>query len=201
MLKLYDFLESGNGYKVRLMLKFLELPYELILKDILKGETRTEDFLSINPNGRIPALQLDDGRCLAESNAILFYLAEGTPFLPDDKFERAEVLQWMFFEQYSHEPYLAVVRFWKNFITMTQEQEAQLPARFEGGLAALKVMEGHLQDRDWFVGDRASIADIALYPYTHMSPAGGFNLSDYPAINRWMERIQTLPGYDTIEAG
>ena len=201
MLKLYDFLESGNGYKVRLMLKFLNLPYDLILKDILKGETRTEDFLAINPNGRIPALQLEDGRCLAESNAILFYLAEGTDFLPSDKFERAEVLQWMFFEQYSHEPYLAVARFWKNFITMTPEQETQLPAKMEGGIAALKVMDGHLQDRDWFVGDQPSIADIALYPYTHMSPAGGFDLDAYPAVGRWMERIQTLPGYDTIEAG
>ena len=200
-MRLYNMHNSGNCYKVRLTAHQLGLSLDIIHVDVLAQETRTDKFLAKNPNGRVPLLETDDGRFLPESNAILFYLGEKTPLVPDDSFERAQMLQWMFFEQYSHEPYLAVVRFWKNFITMTQEQEAQLPARIEGGLAALKIMENHLQDRDWFVGDRASIADIALYPYTQMSPAAGFDLSNYPAINKWMEGIQALPGYDSIDAG
>lgn len=198
MMTLYDFLESGNGYKVRLLAAYLGLPYRWVAKDILKGETRTPEFLALNPNGRIPALALDDGTVLAESDAILFYLAEGTPFLPDDRLGRAQVLQWMFFEQYSHEPYVAVLRFWHHFLEMTPQLKAQIPDKEARGYAALDVMERHLSDREWFVGDRCTIADIALYAYTHVADEGGFDLGRYPAIGRWMARLAAQPGHVPI---
>src|SRR5262249_24921103 len=153
MLKLYDYLDSGNGYKVRLLLAQLAIPFTLIEKDILRGETRTPEFLAMNPNGRIPLLEFPDGRYLAESAAILFYLAEGTPFLPEDRFARAQVLQWMFFEQYSHEPYIAVVRAWLHVFGTTVDP-VQLSERRARGYQALAVMERHLAGRAWFVADR-----------------------------------------------
>jgi glutathione S-transferase len=200
MLKLYDYLESGNGYKVRLLLHQLGIPFERVELDILRGETRTPEFLRLNPNGRIPLLQLEDGRCLAESNAIQWYLAEGTRFLPDDRVGRAQALQWMFFEQYSHEPYIAVLRFWTH-AGWLEEKAAQVPERRERGLAALGVMERELERRDWFAGDRYSIADIALYAYTHVADEGGFDLAAFPAVQRWLARVREQPGHVPITCG
>jgi glutathione S-transferase len=200
MLRLYDYLPSGNGYKVRLLLTQLGIPFERVDLDILKGETRTPEFLKKNPNGRIPVLEFEDGRCLAESNAIIFYLADGTPFLPDDRFERARVLQWMFFEQYSHEPNIATVRFWMHS-GITEERRAQLETNRKLGYAALDVMEGHLAGRAFFVGDRYTIADVALYAYTHVATEGGFDVSRYRAIDAWLTRVRSQPGYIPITQG
>ncbi|HKC52401.1 MAG TPA: glutathione S-transferase family protein [Myxococcota bacterium] len=197
MLTLYDFLPSGNGYKVRLLLTQLGQPYELVQLDIAKKETRTAEFLARNPNGRIPCLRLEDGTHLWESNAIQFYLAEGTPFLPAGKLERAQVLQWMFFEQYSHEPYIAVVRSWHHLGTL-EANRAQLSDKVERGYAALGVMESHLATRTYFVAERYSIADIALYAYTHVAPEGKFDLAPYPAVRRWLERVRAQPKYVPI---
>ncbi len=199
MLRLYDFLISGNGYKVRLLLRLLGRPFELVEKDILKGETRTPDFLRLNPNGRIPVLQLEDGRCLAESDAILFYLAEGTPYWPEDRLERAQVLQWMFFEQYSHEPNIATRRFWLHFPELMDDlRRAQLETKLTQGYAALDVMERRLSEAPYLVGDRFTIADIALYGYTHVADEGGYSLERYPGIRAWLARVRERPGYVPI---
>jgi glutathione S-transferase len=198
MLRLYDHLESGNGYKVRLVLRQLGIPFQRIQLDILKGETRTPEFLAKNPNGRIPTLELEDGTYLAESNAIQWYLAEGTPLLPDDRLARAQVLQWMFFEQYSHEPYIAVLRFWHH-AGLVQERAAEVPERRRRGEAALAVMEGELRRRDFFAGGRYTIADIALYAYTHVAPEGGFDLGTYPAVRAWLARVRAQPGHIPID--
>ena len=198
-MRLYDYLETGNGYKFRLLLTLLGISFERIELDIMKGETRTPEFLEINPNGRIPVLELGDGHTLSESSAILFYLAEGTPFLPDDRFERGEVLQWMFFEQYSHEPYVSVARFWLHILQMTEEQEKALPEKHARGHAALRVMDRHLADHDYIVAGRYSIADIALYAYTHVAHEGGFDLAGYPAIGAWLGRVAAHPGHIPID--
>jgi len=197
MPRLYDYLPSGNGYKVRLLLHQLELPFELVPVDIERGESRTPGFLRRNPNGRIPVLELDDGSCLAESNAIQWYLAEGTRFLPETKLERAQVLQWLFFEQYSHEPYIAVVRHWLH-TGLTPERERQLPEKRQRGEAALGVMERQLGERSFFVAERYSIADIALYAYTHVAHEGGFDLAPYPRVLRWLERVREQPRHVPI---
>ena len=195
MLRLHDNHLSGNGYKPRLLLAHLDRSYERIEVDILMGETRTPEFLARNPNGRIPVLELADGTCIAESNAILFYLAEGSPFLPADRLGRALALQWMFFEQYSHEPCIAVARHWIQHLEMTEAQRNQLPEKQEGGRAALAVMERHLGGADWFGGDAMGIADFALYAYTHVADEGGFDLADYPAVGAWLERVAGQPGH------
>jgi len=197
MLRLYDYLESGNGYKVRLLLHQLGIPFERIELDILKGETRTPGFLARNPNGRIPTLELEDGTFLAESNAILWYLAEGTGYLPEERLPRAQVLQWMFFEQYSHEPNIATLRFWTR-AGFLAERSAFVPDKRKWGRAALDVMEGHLRDRRFFAAERYSIADIALYAYTHVADEGGFNLAPYPAIRAWLARVAGQPGHIPI---
>ena len=200
MLTLYDFMGSGNGYKVRLLLAQLGTPYRLVECDIMKGETRTPEFLKKNPNGRIPTLQLEDGTHLAESDAILWYLAEGTAFAPAGRLARAQTLQWMFFEQYSHEPYIAVARFWRHFFDkLSPQQELELPGRMEKGYAALGVMEQHLARHQYFVGDRYGLADIALYAYTHVAGEGGFNLDNYPQVNAWMARVAAQPGHVSID--
>ncbi len=199
MLRLYDFLPSGNGYKVRLLLHKLGLPFELIELDISKGETRRPEFLEKNRNGRIPTLELEDGTCLAESNAILCYLAEGSEFWPAERLARARTLQWLFFEQYSHEPYIAVVRAWTHVLGgMTELQQAQLPAKIKGGYQALDVMEEALTGRRFLVDDRFGLADIALYAYTHVADEGGFDLSKYPAIRAWLDRVAALPRHVPI---
>jgi len=198
MIRLYDFLPSGNGYKVRLLLTQLEIPYELVEMDITKGETRTPEFLAKNANGRIPLIELEDGRFLAESGAILLYFAEGTRFFPDDRWQRAEVLQWMFFEQYSHEPYVAVARAWLHVFGMDDERKRQLPQKQKLGYDALGVMERHLAGRTFFVGERYSIADIALYAYTHVADEGGFDLGAYTAVRAWLDRVRAQPRYIPI---
>jgi glutathione S-transferase len=199
MLTLYDYMDSGNGYKCRLVLANLGIPFKLVLCDILKGETRTPEFLKRNPNGRIPTLQLEDGSHLFESGAIIWYLADGTPLAPKDRKARAETLQWMFFEQYSHEPYIAVARFWKHYLpNLTPLQEMDLPNRMKGGYAALDIMEKHLTTRQFFVDERYGLADIALYAYTHVAHEGEFDLSKYPGINAWMKRVAAQPRHVTI---
>ncbi len=197
MLRLYDYFESGNAYKVRLLLAQLGIPFERVELDILRGDTRTPAFLAKNPNHRIPLLEWPDGRTLAESNAILFHLGEGTPLLSEDRFERAQTLQWMFFEQYSHEPYIAVVRFW-HFSGRVESHRSELPAKLEGGYHALGVMDRHLSTRRFFVGERYGIADIALYAYTHVAGEGGFELERFPSVCRWLERVRTQPGHVRI---
>ena len=195
MLRLYDNHLSGNGYKPRLLLAHLGLTYERIEVDILNGESRTPEFLARNPNGRVPVLDLRDGTCIAESNAILFYLAEGSRLLPSDRLSRALTLQWMFFEQYSHEPFIAVARHWIQHMEMTRAQRAQLPDKLTGGRAALAVMENHLGRSVWFGGSSMTIADLALYAYTHVADEGGFDLTNYPAVGAWLERVADQPGH------
>ena len=199
MIRLYDYLISGNGYKVRLLLTQLGIPFERVELNITKGATRTPEFLRKFPNGRISAVELDDGKPLFESNAIILYFAEGTPFIPADRFQRAQIFQWLFFEQYSHEPYIASVRY------LVMHPEVNDPRRYivdtmmrPRGYDALGVMEGHLKSREWFVGERYSVADIALYAYTHVADEGGFDLARYPAIRAWLERVKSQPRHITI---
>lgn len=190
MLRVYGDVWSGNCYKVKLALTRLKIPYEWVAIDILKGESRTPEFLARNPNGRVPVLELEDGTCLAESNAILWYLAAGTPLVPETQLARAQALQWMFFEQYSHEPNIATVRYWiKHKSPMTPFIEAAMPLKRKAGYAALDVMEQHLKRRDFFVADRYSIADIALYAYTHVAHEVDFDFKPYPAIRAWMDLV------------
>jgi glutathione S-transferase len=202
--RLHDYLLSGNGYKVRLLLTQLGIPFQRIEYDITRDETRTPGFLEyVNANGRIPVLETEEGTLLPESNAILFFLAEGTPFLPDDRLDKARTLQWMFFEQYSHEPNIAVARAWLHVfdVEMTEERRAALETRQKRGYDALGVMEEHLGRNDYFVGGRYSVADIALYAYTHVADEGGFDLGCYPAILAWLERVCSQPGYIPITRG
>jgi len=199
MIRLYDYLPSGNGYKVRLLLTQLGVPFERIELDIIKGDTRTPDFLRKFPNGRIPAVELDDGRPLFESNAIISYFAEGTPLTPADRFERGQVLQWLFFVQYSHEPYIASVRYLVIHPDVQDPRRTILETLMRPrGYDALGVMEGHLKSREWFVGEHYSIADIALYAYTHVADEGGFDLAGYPAIRAWLGRVKSQPRYIPI---
>jgi len=197
-MRLYDYLSSGNGYKCRLLLRQLGRPFERIELDIMRNETHTPEFLAKNPNGKIPVLELDDGRCLAESNAILFYLAEGSRFLPEDPFERATVLQWLFFEQYSHEPNIATTRFIVTHLPADSPRRAELPRRRELGYAALEVMERHLLSNEFFVAGQFTIADIALYAYTHVAEEGGFDLRPYGAVRAWLTRVAAQPGHAPI---
>jgi glutathione S-transferase len=200
MMRLYDNLSSGNAYKVRLLLHQLGKEFARIQKDIDRGETRTPEFLRINPNGRVPVLEIEPGVHLAESNAIIWYLADGTPLLPDGRIERAQVLQWLFFEQYSHEPNIATPRYWITHKVLTPEREAQLPAKRKLGYDALGVMETHLASRRFFVAERYSIADIALYAYTHVAAEGGFDLSPYKAVDAWIARVAAEPRHVPITA-
>ena len=186
---------SGNCYKIKLLMEQAGLPYQWHEVDIFKGESRTPEFLAKNPNGRGPVLELAPDRYLPESNAILVYLAEGTRFWPEDKFQRAQVLQWLFFEQYSHEPYIAVARFIKKFLPTEHPRQQEIPRLHERGYSALDVMEKHLAIHNYFVGGIYSIADIALYAYTHTAHDGGFDLSHYPAIKAWLQRVAAQPGH------
>lgn len=199
-MRLHDYLGSGNGYKVRLLLAQLGREYERVEYDIDRGETRTAAFLSeINPNGRVPVLQTEDGAFLPESNAILWYLAEGASFLPEGRLERAQVLRWMFFEQYSHEPNVATPRYWVTHgIEMTPERRSLLEGKLKLGHDALAVMERHLKEHRFFVGERYSVADIALYAYTHVAPEGGIELEGYPSVREWLDRVAAQPGHIPI---
>jgi glutathione S-transferase len=201
---LYDSAISGNCYKVRLLFALLGIEYERREVDVIDRSGRAELLGDLNPGLRVPTLVLDDGRPLAESDAILVYFGEGTEYLPTDRYERAQVLQWMFFEQYSHEPNIAVLRFWAHAEIKPEPREAL--ARFNGGQAALEAMERHLGGaesasggREFFVGDGPTVADLALYAYTHVAAEGGFELGRFPAIGEWLGRVSSLPGYVSID--
>jgi len=199
-LKIYGDSRSGNCYKLKLLCSEMEIGYDWQEVDILAGDTRQPEFLAMNPNGRIPLLALPDGRYLAESNAILCYLADGSEFLAGNPFTRAQILQWMFFEQYSHEPYIATSRFIIRYLGSPAEREADLAQKKDGGYAALGVMEGQLQRHEFMAGDRFTIADIALFAYTHVADEGGFDLEGYPAVLDWIQRIKLRPGYTPMES-
>ena len=195
MLTLYGDRQSGNCYKPRLLMELRGIPYRWVEMNVPGGETRTPAFLAKNPNGRVPLLEVEPGVHLAESNAMLCWLAEGTPWMPDDRLQRAFVMQWLFFEQYSHEPYIATSRYWLHYLKQPEEYRARLDEKRPGGYAALGVMEGELSKRDWFAGGRYTIADIALYAYTHVAHEGGFDLSAYPAVRAWLDRVAAQPGH------
>jgi glutathione S-transferase len=198
---LYNSQVSGNCYKVRLLLAHLGLEYDRQEVDVVDRSTRPELLGGLNPSLRVPTLVLDDGRSLGESGAILWFFGEDTPFVPDDRYERAQVLQWMFFEQYDHEPAIAVVRFWLAYSGRPPEEFAgRIEPRREAGYRALDAMEARLGGREWLVGDRVTIADIALYAYTHVAHEGGFELDRYPAIRSWLDRVAAQPGHVPIEA-
>jgi glutathione S-transferase len=206
MLTLYDFLPSGNGYKVRLLLTQVGIPFRRVEMDLHHGATRTPEFLSKFPNGRIPAVEFDDGRRLFESNAIIFHFAEGTPLMPTHPFERARMLQWLFFEQYSHEPNIATARAWVHVFKIADQRRAELEQKRKLGYDALAVMEGHLRGddskpRQWFVGGRYTIADIALYAYTHVAHEGGFDLAGFPNVRDWLDRVRAQPKHIPITQG
>jgi glutathione S-transferase len=201
MVRLYDFLASGNGYKVRLLLTQLDIPFERVEVDILSGGTRTPEYLAKNANGRIPLLEVGSDERLAESNAILFYLAEGTAFLPKARWQRAKVLEWLFFEQYSHEPNIATARFWLKYNLLNEERRAAFEQKRKLGYAALDVMEAHLARHAFFVAGTYTIADIALYAYTHVAHEGGFQLAPYRAVRAWIERVRAQPRHIPITAG
>jgi glutathione S-transferase len=195
---LYNAQVSGNCYKARLLLAHLAVSYERCDIDVIDRSGRADLLGEVNPAMRVPTLVLDDGRPLAESNAILWYLGLGTRYLPDDDFDRAKVLQWMFFEQYSHEPNIAVVRYWVSIAPAAAPRESVIEARRKAGYEALDAMERELEARQFLVGDRYTIADIALYAYTHVAEEGGFDLSGYPAIGRWLDRVADQPGHVPI---
>ena len=193
---LYNSQVSGNSYKVRLLFAHLGISYERHDLSVIDRSNRPEVIGDKNPARRVPTLVLDDGQTLGESNAITFYFADGTDYLPEDNFERAQVLQWQFFEQYDHEPNIAVARFWR--IAGIEPPRAELDAKVRGGRRALDAMERHLDSHQFLVGERYTIADIALYAYTHVAPEGGFELEPYPAIGAWLERVKAQPGHVLI---
>ena len=199
---LHEYSASGNCYKVRLTAAYLGLPLERREYDISKGETRTPAFLAaVNANGRIPVLQVGD-RFISESNAACFYLADGSRLIPSDRFDRADMLRWMFFEQYSHEPNIATMRYWLAYVgedRLSDAQRGQMPTKRAAGEAALRLMDEHLARRSFLVAERPTLADIALYAYTHVADEGGFDLSAYPAILRWLDRVAAQPGYAPLD--
>lgn len=195
---LYNSQVSGNCYKVRLLLAQLGIPYETVELSVVDRSNRADVLGGKNPDLRVPTIELDDGRTLAESNAILWYFGDGTPYVPDDRFERAQVLQWQFFEQYSHEPYIAVARFWLSY--RKQWDPDALAERQAAGYKTLDAMEAYLAGRSFLVGERYTIADISLYAYTHVADEGGFDLGRYPAIRAWLERVAAQPGHVPIDA-
>jgi glutathione S-transferase len=196
-MRLHSAPRSGNSYKVRLLLSLLGTRYEIINYDTKGGETHAPEFLeNINPDGKVPVPEFEDGTILPESGAILLYLAEGTPYLPEEKLQRAQVLRWMFFEQYSLLPNLSRPRLWRMWeVEITPQREAELEQFFAQGYRALSVMERHLGDREYFVGDRPTVADVALYVYPSVAHEGGFDLESYPAVGVWLDRLAALPGY------
>jgi glutathione S-transferase len=197
---LYDSPVSGNCYKVRLLLAHLGIPYERRRMDVVDRSNRPDVLGGLNPALRVPTLVLDDGRPLAESGAILWYFGDGTRFVPDERYERAQVLQWMFFEQYDHEPALAVVRFWVAYSGRPEAFADRLEERTAAGYRALAAMERHLDGREFLVANGLSLADIALYAYTHVAHEGGFDLGAYPAVRAWLDRVAGAPGHVPIDA-
>ncbi|MGI9235660.1 MAG: glutathione S-transferase family protein [Woeseiaceae bacterium] len=195
MYQVYGDMLSGNCYKIKLLMQFLEIEHEWRHVDILGGETHTDDFVSMNSNAKIPVLKIDESEYLSESNAILNFLAEGTGFLPEAGLQRARVLQWQFFEQYSHEPYIAVARFIQKFLGMPADRAEEFHSKQAGGYRALKIMEEQLSKSPYFVGKTPTIADISLYAYTHVADEGGFDLSAFTEVQEWLSRIEALPNY------
>lgn len=198
MLRLYDYASSGNAYKVRLLLAQTGQRYERVPIDILRGEARTAAYAAKNPYRKVPLLEWPDGRRLAESNAILFFLAHGTEYLPDDPWQRALVLQWQNFEQHSHQPYIGVVRFW-HLTGLVEENRGSIERRVARGYRALAVMEKHLSNHIYFVGEQYSIADISMYAYTHVAGEGGFDLTSYPNVRAWLDRVASQPRHVRID--
>jgi len=201
MYRVYGDLQSGNCYKVKLLLSYLGIPHEWLHVDIQAGGTRTAEFVAKNPNGKIPLLELPNGEHLAESNAILYYLAEGTRYWPVTRLARARVLQWQNFEQYSHEPFIAVARFIAKYQGLPESRRAEYESKSAGGYRALAVMEQHLQANRYFVGTTPTIADVSLYAYTHVAHEGGFSLDAFPAIRRWLAAVASEPGHLSMTGG
>lgn len=195
VITVHGFSPSGNCHKVRLLLEQLGRPYRWLETDSARGATRTPEYLARNPNGKVPMLETGDGRVLVESNAILYWLAQDTPYWPTDAWQQSQALAWMFFEQYSHEPYVAVARFICGWTPADSPRRRDLPALRDKGHAALAVMERHLADHDWFTGAGYGIADIALFAYTRVAPEGGIPLDGYPALKRWLARVEATPGF------
>jgi glutathione S-transferase len=197
---LYNSAVSGNCYKVRLVLAHLGVAYDTVEMSVVDRSNRSDVLGELNPGLRVPTVVLDDGRALGESNAIIWYFGDGTRFVPEDRYERAQVLQWQFFEQYSHEPHIAVARFWKTYSGEPDRFERQRERLLAGGYAALDAMERHLDRRTFLVGERYSLADISLYAYTHVAHEGDFELEPYPAIRAWLDRVAAQPGHVPIDA-
>jgi len=195
MYRLYGMSGSGNCYKPKLLLTQLHIPFAWVEKDTRAGETRTPAYLAMNANGKVPLLEITPGQYLAESNAMLCYLAEDTPYFPQDRWQRAQVMQWLFFEQYSHEPYIAVARFIMKYLPSDHVRWLELPHLRERGHQALAVMEQHLAQHMFFVGEHYTIADIALYAYTHVADEGGFDLSRYATVRGWLDKVRSQSGY------
>ena len=198
-MKVFGDIASGNCYKVKLVLEQLAIPHEWHHVNILEGETKRPDFLRMNPNGKIPVLLLDDGNALSESNAIINYLAEGSDLYPTDRLAKARVLQWQFFEQYSHEPYIAVARYINKYLGLLESRRQDYESKQAGGVKALQVMEGQLGRTPFLIGKAYSVADISLYAYTHVADEGGFDLSAFPAVVNWLSRVKAQPGHVTME--
>jgi len=195
MITIYGNSVSGNCHKLRLLCEQLGREYRWVETDNTRGQTHTPEFLARNPNGKVPVIELEDGRILTESNAILCWLAEGTEYFGGDAWQRAQTLSWMFFEQYSHEPYIAVARFIRGWTEADSPRRAELPKCLERGNAALAVMEKHLSAHEWFSGTHYGVADIALFAYTHCAADGGFDLSRYPRVSRWLDRVRATPRF------
>lgn len=198
-MKVYGDIRSGNCYKIKLLASLLDIDHDWVAMDILAGETKSQEFLAKNPNGKIPLLELDDGQLLAESNAVLNYLAWDTELLPADRYNFAKVLQWQFFEQYSHEPFIAVARFIAHFLDLPEDRRAEYHSKQKGGHKALAIMNSELSNSSYLVGEKLTVADISLYGYTHVADEGGFDLGQYPAINAWLERISSLDKYISMK--
>jgi glutathione S-transferase len=200
---LHEYAASGNCYKIRLTAALVGVALERREYDIMRGETRTPAFLErVNPNGRIPVLQVGD-RFLPESDAACHYLGQGSALVPADRFDHADMLRWMFWEQYNHEPNIATLRFWRGWVgeaNLTDTQRAQMPVKQAAGEAALTLMDTHLASRDWFVGSAITLADVALFAYTHVAEGGGFDLGRYPAVQAWLDRVEAEPGFVPLEA-
>lgn len=194
-MKIFGDSRSGNCYKIKLLAALLEIQHEWIHVDILEGGTQTPEFLNKNPNGKIPVVELADGRCLSESNAIINFLASGSALVSSDPYEYAKVQQWQFFEQYSHEPFIAVARFIAKYLGLPDDRRAEYESKQEGGHKALRIMEEQLQQMPYLTGGQLSTADISLYAYTHVAGEGGFDLQSYPAVRQWLNLIQSEPKY------
>jgi glutathione S-transferase len=198
-MKIYGDAKSGNCYKIKLLCALLSIEHEWIAVDILRGESRSAEFLAMNPNGQIPVCITDDDAILTQSNAILYYLGQGSDYWPDDHLQQTRVLEWQFFEQYTHEPSIAVARFIKLYQGMPEEREDEYEAKLKSGYRALQVMEDRLRQQDYLATDNVSLADISLYAYTHVAHQGGFDLSSFSAITAWISRIQALPAYRSMD--